>query len=219
VVSVVWNCTRGDEERSMTTIEVFADVCCPFSHVGLRRLVSYRDAHGADVRFRVRAWPLELVNGEPLGAAMVAEEIEALREQVAPDLFRGFDPENFPSTSLPAFELVAAAYRRDVSAGEEASLLVRDALFEEGRDIADPEELRRLAYLLDVPADDAMAGSARADWMEGRRRGVMGSPHFFVAGRSFFCPTLRIERVGGHLHVSRDEDSLAAFLDVAVPAA
>src|SRR5262245_18171405 len=46
-------------------IEVFADVVCPFTHVGLRRLVGYRErAQREDVAIRVRAWPLELVNGE-----------------------------------------------------------------------------------------------------------------------------------------------------------
>src|SRR5205823_264116 len=94
----------------MTRIEVFADVMCPFTHVGLRRLVSARDAADATVRLRVRAWPLELINGEPLRVTLVAREIDELRAQVAPDLFTGFDAHTFPATSIPAFGLVAAAY-------------------------------------------------------------------------------------------------------------
>src|SRR6478735_6336015 len=40
-------------------IEVFADVRCPFAHVGLRRLVERRRALGRDdVRLVVRAWPM-----------------------------------------------------------------------------------------------------------------------------------------------------------------
>jgi hypothetical protein len=31
----------------MRQIEVFADVACPFTHVGLRRLIAERDAGGA----------------------------------------------------------------------------------------------------------------------------------------------------------------------------
>ena len=54
---------------------------------------------------RVKAWPLELVNGEPLAAALVAEEGPTLRAQVAPDLFEGFDRSRFPTTSLPAMAL------------------------------------------------------------------------------------------------------------------
>lgn len=65
-------------------IEVFADVVCPFTHVGLRRLVERRHELGSSAVLRVRAWPLELVNGEPLAADVVAEEVRELREQVAP---------------------------------------------------------------------------------------------------------------------------------------
>ncbi|MFZ4518319.1 MAG: disulfide bond formation protein DsbA, partial [Microthrixaceae bacterium] len=72
----------------MPTIEVFADVSCPFAHVGLRRVVQERDRRGrTDVVLRVRAWPLEVVNGEALDGPHVAEKVDALRAQVAPDLF------------------------------------------------------------------------------------------------------------------------------------
>ena len=86
-----------------TVIEVFADVGCPFTHVGLRRMVDRRDELGrTDVVLRVRAWPLEHVNHTPLDPAFIAEEVAAIRVQVAPDLFTGFVPGAFPATSLPA---------------------------------------------------------------------------------------------------------------------
>src|SRR5690348_5100333 len=91
-------------------VEVFADIRCPFTHVGLRRLVEMRRKSGADFVLRVRAWPLELVNGEPLDPDFIAEEVEELQEQVAPDLFRGFDVAKFPGSSLPALRLAVRAY-------------------------------------------------------------------------------------------------------------
>ena len=94
-----------------TRIEVFADIVCPFTHVGLRRLVEARDARSAHSTIRVRAWPLEWVNGRPFDAEVVGHEIEALRSDVAPEMFAGFDAAHFPRTSMPAFGLVAAAYR------------------------------------------------------------------------------------------------------------
>src|SRR5580765_3971359 len=97
----------------MKTVEVFADVRCPFAHVGLRRLAGRLAAAGADVAFWVRAWPLELVNGAPLEGALIAEEVDELCDQVAPDLFAGFDPSRYPATSLPALGLAASAYRQD----------------------------------------------------------------------------------------------------------
>ena len=56
----------------MNEIEVWADVWCPFAHIGIRRLVEERDRRGSEVHLRVRAWPLELVNGRPLDAAFIA---------------------------------------------------------------------------------------------------------------------------------------------------
>lgn len=70
-------------------IDVFADVVCPFTHIGLRGLVERRREFGSSTVLRVRGWPLELVNGAPLAADVVAEEIRELRRQVAPDLFAG----------------------------------------------------------------------------------------------------------------------------------
>src|SRR6266545_1394952 len=106
----------------MTTIEVFADVCCPFTHVGLRRLVERRELLGANQTIRVRAWPLELVNGHPLDPHLITEEVDALRKQVAPDLFSGLVPAAFPRTSLPALALTDAAYAVRAEIGERVAL-------------------------------------------------------------------------------------------------
>ncbi len=201
---------------AVRVLEVFADVWCPFAHVGLRRLMAQRARLGRDdLAVRVRAWPLELVNGEPLGAALVAEEVHALREAAAPELFVGFDREHFPSTTLPALALAASAYRQDDKLGEQVSLALRTALFEEGRDIADADELGAIggAAGMEPPGADA-ARIVGADWQEGRSRGVIGSPHFFTDGHGFFCPTLAINRVDGQLQISVDAERFAAFASI-----
>jgi len=195
-------------------IEVFADVVCPFTHVGLRRLLAYRDQmHRDDVAIRVRAWPLELVNGEQVPQALLIEEVAELRRTVAPDLFTAFNPELFPMSSLPALALGAAAYGIDLQSGERVTLALRDALFEEGRDLTDAAELRRIGRMSAL--DDIRAGEAdvQTDYAEGRARGVIGSPHFFVDGEGFFCPTLAIERVDGDLSISFDAEGFEEFMD------
>jgi predicted DsbA family dithiol-disulfide isomerase len=196
-------------------IEVFADVACPFTHVGLRRFVEHRRTAGhEDVVLRVRAWPLEIVNGHRLDPQMVAEEVEALRPAVASDLFIGFDPARFPATSRPAFALAAAAYRRDLSTGEAVSLALRDALFEQGEDVADPGVLAAIARPFDLEVDEVDAASVELDHAEGVARGVIGSPHFFPPDGSFFCPSLRIDRdERGALRV-RTDAGLDEFLAV-----
>ena len=163
----------------------------------------------------VRAWPLELVNGAPPGADVVAEEVEALRAQVAPDLFVGFDAGVWPTTSIPALALAADAYLRGASAGEQVSLALRNVLFEQGRNISDPAVLAEIAAEHDVPIlGDAARAAVVADWHEGRARGVEGSPHFFIRDTGFFCPTLEITHVGDHLEVTLDPSRFEDFLAV-----
>ncbi|HZJ26187.1 MAG TPA: DsbA family protein [Acidimicrobiia bacterium] len=204
--------TPSEQPRG-AVIEVFADVLCPFTHVGLRRIVAHRAALGVDVPVVCRAWPLERVNGEPLAASLIAEEVVDLREQVAPDLFSNFDPGAFPETSLPALSLASAAYGLDVHLGERVSLALRDALFEQGRNIGDRRVLADIAAELgaELP-DDGDTAAVLAEWQEGQRRGVLGSPHFFAGDESSFCPALDIRRVGDRLHITADPAAFDAFM-------
>lgn len=198
----------------MAVIEVFADVRCPFTHVGLRRLVARREALGAGVSLHVRAWPLELVNGAPLDVDVIDEEIRALRAQVAPELFAGFSPATFSSTSLPALGLTAAAYDRDIRTGEAVALALRWVLFEEGGDIADLEALGDMARAFDVTWSEGDAADRVLDeWSDGGHRGVIGSPHFFVGDAGWFCPVLDISHDGGELRVSESAAALDSLLE------
>lgn len=197
-----------------TIVEVFADVTCPFAHVGLRRFVARRAASGlAGPILHVRAWPLEFVNGELLERDLVAQHVDELRTQVAPDLFHGFDPELLPMSSMPAFKLIAAAYEVSDAVGEHVSLQVRDALFEHGRDISDPDVLRDVAAREGVVAPSPVAEQAvLRDYEDGRQRGVRGSPEFFLEGRGWYCPSLHIENVDGTLRIEPDLEAVEAFL-------
>ena len=199
----------------MTAIDVYADIWCPFAHLGLRSVVRRRDALGrGDIVVRVRAWPLELINGRPLDPLVTAEHADTLRAQVAPDLFTHLDTDHFPQTSLPALALAAAAYRSGDATGEAVSFALRDALFEEGRDISDPKVLASVAkaHRVGPPTpDDDMA--IRREWEEGKIRGVKGSPHFFCGEVEAFCPSLDIAKDGeGHLHIRRNLEALDTFL-------
>ena len=193
-------------------VDVWADVACPFTHVGLVRLTERRDAAGSTTRFRAHAWPLEWVNGAPLDPQFVADEIAALREQVAPDLFTGFDPDAFPGTSVPALALTAAAYARGVEVGERTALAVRHALFERGLDVSEPEVLATLADDLGLGDLAADTDAVRAEYDTGRERGVVGSPYFVLRDEGFFCPSLEISHGDDGFVVDFD---IAAFDDFA----
>ena len=97
------------DEAPSPVVEVFADLGCPFTHVGLRRFVERRAERGrGDVHLLVRSWPLEVVNGTPLDADFIAEEVDDIRAAVAPDLFTGFAATAFPASSIPGLALAAA---------------------------------------------------------------------------------------------------------------
>ena len=149
--------------RRMTRIEVFADIVCPFTHVGLRRLSEERHT-----RQRSRHAPRT-------GVAARVDQRRAARPgprrpgdrsltlEVAPELFAGFDRSLFPLTSIPAFGLVTASYAVDDATGAAMSMALRDALFEHGADIADDEVLSDLAREVRVePLGPEAARSGRA---------------------------------------------------------
>ena len=199
---------------TVAVLEVWADVTCPFTHVGLHRIVDERDRRGRDdLHLRVRAWPLEQVNGVPMDAHAVANKVAALRAQVAPDLFTGFDEASFPVTTLPALALTEAAYRVGPAAGERAALIVRDLVFEEGRDVGDPAVLAAAARAFGVEVTDADVAQVQNDYDAGDARGVQGSPTFFVGDEGFFCPTLNLTKVGDSLEIEFDHDAFDAFVE------
>lgn len=195
-------------------VEVFADVWCPFTHVGLRRFVELRTHMAVPPVLVVRSWPLELVNDAPMDPAFIAEEVEDIRGSVAPDLFTGFDESRFPTTTLSALALTSRAYEQSPATGEAVALEMRDRLFERGEDIGDPEVLAAVAAGHGLPAE---AGDDHdlpvRDWHEGQARGVIGSPHFFTPGGDWFCPSLDVSRADdGHLRITDDPEGFDAFV-------
>ncbi|MBK5289619.1 MAG: DsbA family protein [Acidimicrobiia bacterium] len=198
----------------MSVIEVFADISCPFTYVGLRSLVDRRAAVGSANRIVVHAWPLEWVNGRGVTAEAVAPEISALRASVAPELFAGFNPETFPVTTLPALALCARAYRTGVDTGEAVALATRIALFEQGLDVSDPEVLHdlALAHDLDPTETDSDRADVAREYEDGKTRGVVGSPYFIVDGGGFFCPSLEISKQDGEFSVVLDTKAFEDFV-------
>ena len=203
---------------AVSTVEVFADILCPFTHVGLRTLIDRRaERRLTEPRLRIRAWPLEVVNGKPLDAHHIGAEIAALRASVRPDLFAGFSVDAFPATSMAAFALTAAADRAgDPALIEDVGIALRNALFEEGLDVGRSEIVGQIADHFGLQPLDSEATSAavHADWDDGIARGVIGSPHFFTDdGGSWFCPGLSISRDDVGNFVVAWKEGTEAFVD------
>lgn len=196
-------------------LEVYADITCPFAHVGLHEVRSHVATMRDPIDVVVRAWPLEWVNGAPLDVAAVATKATALREQLGVDHFGALRAEAWPTSTVPALDLAAAAYERDATTGFAVSLELRAALFEDGLDIGDLDVLGAIAarHGLQPPPREPTA-AVLEDYASGQRRGVQGSPHYFVGDDDFFCPSLDLGHDDeGHLTARFDRNMLAEFFD------
>jgi len=210
-VSVACHCT--EKGGPFVKVEIYADVWCPFAHVSLRTLKPVRDQLAPEAPILVRAWPLELVNGTPLDPDLTAVHVAELRRDVAPELFTGFDPGAFPTSTLGPLALVETANEIDPWLGESISLELRDMLFEQGArlDARMLADLARRSGLDETVIEDRERVVSRL--AEGRRRGVQGSPHFFIGESGLFCPLLDIERdESGGLHIKERLERLEAFV-------
>jgi predicted DsbA family dithiol-disulfide isomerase len=197
----------------MHTVEVYADITCPFAHVGLKRVTQHVHEMAEPVDVIVRAWPLEWVNGSPLAVEAVLVKGAALTDQLGVDDFSGLRSDAWPASTIPALNLTATGYERDPATGLAVGLDLRAALFERGEDVGDPDVLAQIAAAHGLPAPSTEPSDAvRADYDTGLARGVKGSPHFFVGSDDFFCPALDLGHdADGHLTARFDADMLAEF--------
>lgn len=173
-------------------VDVWSDLHCPWALITVHRLRVAREQLGLDVTFAPRAWPLEWVNEHGTPRSIVTTETAALAGH-EPELFNAYQAESWPSTFLPAFELVAAARRVDgLRAAEDVDYAVRLAFF---RDAADVSILAGLRHALAVAQELNptlrpeqvlemwTAGNPRADVAEdyriSRSLPIQGSPQIF----------------------------------------
>ncbi len=61
--------------------------------------------------------------------------------------------------------------------------------------------------------DESDRAGVLADWHEGVRRGVLGSPHFFCGHADVFCPSLDITKDPAQgVSIVKDASRLTEFL-------
>ncbi len=138
------------------------------------------------VRFRIRPFPLEVAGDEGAAPRDILEQEWWLAALQQPDAsFAPFQGDDWPTTTLPAFDAVWCAAQQDESLAHAYDLRIRRAFFAESRNIGRREVLQALAEEvgLDMPAfvRDFDSGVARAAVLEecqmGRERyRVRGTP-------------------------------------------
>jgi len=135
------------------TVDVRSDIHCPWALIAIHRLRTARTRHGLDIVFAPRAWPLEWVNGRGTPRSIVTTETAALAGH-EPELFNAYRNDSWPSTFLPAFELVAATRRiHGARAAEDVDYALRLAFFRDSVDISIQAGLRQA--LAAAAADNA----------------------------------------------------------------
>lgn len=209
-------------------LTVFSDLYCPWAYVFSIRLRRARAGVGQPP-VAWRCWPLELVNERGTPWDSLSQEIPVLT-QLEPDHFAPPRRETWPSTLLPAMEaLKVAGELGGPQAADRFDEVARRAFFLDRRDLSIRPTLLDLAAGAGLDREAfqvAFDGGGHrrgviADWQEGRRRGVEGSPHAFLPdGSAVFNPGIgKIDWVHG-IPVPRevDEGAIARLLDRATSA-
>ena len=160
---------------------------------------------------RIRPFPLEVMGGEAAPRKILEQEwwLAALQEPLAE--FKAFDGDDWPTTTLPAFEASWCAAQQSESALLKFDLRVRKAFFAESRNIGKRDVLFQLADEVGLDLDrfsrDFDSGRARdgvlADARAGQERyHVRGTPTLMLVDGSklrapIAFPRMRDERVIG----------------------
>ena len=131
----------------------WAEYYCPWCYIGGVRLHAIRPEYRGTVRMRIRAFPLEVVGGGPPNRHELEQEwwLAAIQEPLA--TFAPYQGDDWPTTTLPAFDGAYAAAQQGDDALFDFDLRVRRAFFAESRNIGRPDVIREIAGEadLDIP--------------------------------------------------------------------
>jgi predicted DsbA family dithiol-disulfide isomerase len=220
-------------------VTIWSDIHCPWAFVATHRLRKARDEHRPDVVIDQRPWPLEWVNGEGTPRGIVTQETAVLANH-EPEIFSAFRGASWPSSFLPAFELVAAARQvHGPRAAEDVDYALRLAFFRDSVDVSVRAGLEQALALVgsvggdvgaDVDVDKVLAtwddGAVRAevrrDFERSKALPIEGSPQvFWPDGSATHNPGMADhEWVRGIPRIrSTDPDEPARLLCATTPAA
>jgi predicted DsbA family dithiol-disulfide isomerase len=167
----------------------WAEYYCPWCYVAALRLHKIMPEYDGRVKLRQRAFPLEIYGGGPPNRKELELEIWLAALQEPEAVFKPFK-EDWPSTTLPAFEGAWCAFQQGEMIGHDFDLRIRKAFFYEGRNIGDPEVVLELAREAGLDIDHFTrlftSGEARTAVLEEGRLGkeiykVRGTPTVTLA--------------------------------------
>jgi predicted DsbA family dithiol-disulfide isomerase len=159
---------------TVPTIDIYADVYCPWTYLTLSRLRRVWPAYAGRLELRWRALSLEYINRQGTPRPLLEVELDLIQQiEPALPLRRWSRPAwEWPVTFWPALEALACAQAQGHAPAFALSWALRHAFFAEGRSPALRHEL--LAIAEQVAAEAGLdAARLEADWDAGRYKGTV----------------------------------------------
>jgi len=131
-------------EKNIPELWEWAEYYCPWCYIAAMRLHKILPEYQGRVRLVERAFPLEVYGGGPPDRRELELEIWLAALQEPEAVFKPFS-DDWPTTTLPAFEAAWCAFQQGEAIGLKFDLLIRKAFFAEGRNIGQREVMLDLA--------------------------------------------------------------------------
>lgn len=132
------------QNEKMPELWEWAEYYCPWCYIAAVRLHKIMPEYEGRVRVRQRAFPLEVFGGGPPNRKEIELEIWLAALQEPEAIFKPFK-EEWPTTTLSAFEAAWCAFQQGEGIGHDFDLYIRKAFFAEGRNIGSREVMFELA--------------------------------------------------------------------------
>jgi predicted DsbA family dithiol-disulfide isomerase len=177
------------ENENTPELWEWAEYYCPWCYVAAVRLHRILPEYQGRVKVRQRAFPLEIYGGGPPDRKELELEIWLAALQEPEAVFKPFK-EDWPTTTLPAFEGAWCAFKQDELSGHDFDLRIRRAFFAEGRNIGERTVILELAHEAGLDMDHFTrlfnSGEVHAAVLEEGRLGkeiynVRGTPTVMLA--------------------------------------
>lgn len=194
--------------QNMPELWEWAEYYCPWCYIAAVRLHRILPEYQGRVRLVQRAFPLEVYGGGPPDRRELELEIWLAALQEPEAVFKPFK-DDWPVTTLPAFEAAWCAFQQGEAIGHEVDLRIRRAFFAEGRNIGQRNVMLDLAREagLDMDWFSRMfnSGEAQAAILEEGKMGkeiynVRGTPTVMLANGKklrhlIAYPTIKDEKI------------------------
>ncbi len=163
----------------------WAEYYCPWCYVAAVRLHKIAPEYEGRARLVEKAFPLEVYGGGGPPRAILEQEIWLAALQEPDATFKSFSDDNFPTTTLPAFDAAWCARQQGEQIGRDFDLRIRRAFFAERRNIGKREVMLELAREANLDMDhftrlfnsDEPRAAVLAEGKLGKEQfGVRGTP-------------------------------------------